>query len=110
MIQIYIPSVLTVILSWLSFWISHEATAARMSLGITSVLTLTTLFTASRLLYPAVPYIKSIEWFQCYCFGFAFAALIEFVLVSHYAAKSKGRSKKDEQRLVCYLNWLHFTL
>jgi hypothetical protein len=31
--QTYLPSCLIVILSWVSFWINHEATAARVALG-----------------------------------------------------------------------------
>lgn len=31
--QTYLPSILIVTLSWVSFWINHEATAARVALG-----------------------------------------------------------------------------
>ena len=33
LIQMYIPSLLIVILSWVSFWISQAAVPARVSLG-----------------------------------------------------------------------------
>lgn len=39
-IQIYIPSALIVILSWVSFWIDRTSAPARVSLGITTVLTM----------------------------------------------------------------------
>ncbi|KAM7332431.1 hypothetical protein ACRRTK_009139 [Alexandromys fortis] len=42
-IQSYMPSVLLVAMSWVSFWISQAAVPARVSLGITTVLTMTTL-------------------------------------------------------------------
>ncbi|KGL83342.1 Glycine receptor subunit alpha-4, partial [Tinamus guttatus] len=42
LIQMYIPSLLIVILSWVSFWINMEAAPARVGLGITTVLTMTT--------------------------------------------------------------------
>ena len=32
--QTYLPSILIVMLSWVSFWINHEATSARVALGI----------------------------------------------------------------------------
>jgi len=40
--QTYLPSILIVMLSWVSFWINHEATSARVALGnyITNKLTL----------------------------------------------------------------------
>lgn len=31
--QTYLPSILIVVLSWVSFWINHEATSARVALG-----------------------------------------------------------------------------
>lgn len=32
--QTYLPSILIVMLSWVSFWINHEATSARVALGM----------------------------------------------------------------------------
>ncbi|KAK2147241.1 hypothetical protein LSH36_562g01004 [Paralvinella palmiformis] len=42
LIQVYIPSVLVVILSWVAFWIDIDAVPARISLGLLTVLTMTT--------------------------------------------------------------------
>ena len=42
MITIYIPSLMIVMLSWVSFWLSVDAVPARISLGILTVLTMTT--------------------------------------------------------------------
>ena len=41
-IQTYIPTLLIVCLSWISFWIDASASTARVALGITTVLTMTT--------------------------------------------------------------------
>ncbi|VDO73700.1 unnamed protein product [Heligmosomoides polygyrus] len=46
-IQIYLPSVLIVVISWVSFWLSRDATPARVALGVTTVLTMTTLMTTT---------------------------------------------------------------
>jgi Neurotransmitter-gated ion-channel transmembrane region len=40
----YIPSALIVVMSWISFWIKPEAIPARVTLGVTSLLTLGTQF------------------------------------------------------------------
>jgi histamine-gated chloride channel len=40
----YIPSALIVVMSWISFWIKPEAIPARVTLGVTSLLTLGKLF------------------------------------------------------------------
>ena len=39
----YLPCVLIVAFSWVGFWIDHRSTPARVSLGITTVLTVVTL-------------------------------------------------------------------
>lgn len=50
----YIPSLLIVILSWVSFWINMDAAPARVGLGITTVLTMTTQSSGSRASLPKV--------------------------------------------------------
>lgn len=60
LIQMYIPSLLTVILSWVSFWINMDAAPARVGLGITTVLTMTTQSSGSRASLPKV------RQFVCY--------------------------------------------
>ena len=39
--QTYLPSILIVMLSWVSFWINHEATSARVALGTKNLLEMT---------------------------------------------------------------------
>ena len=56
--QSYIPTILIVILSWAAFWIDHEAVPARISVGLLTVLTITTQLSGSRAQLPRVPYIK----------------------------------------------------
>jgi len=53
-IQIYIPSSLIVVLSWISFWLDRNAVPARVALGITTVLTLTTLISNTNASLPKV--------------------------------------------------------
>ncbi|VDL68574.1 unnamed protein product [Nippostrongylus brasiliensis] len=38
---------LIVTISWVSFWLNREASPARVSLGVTTVLTMTTLITTT---------------------------------------------------------------
>ena len=42
LLQTYFPSMLVVMLSWVSFWIDPAAVPARISLGLLTVLTMTT--------------------------------------------------------------------
>ncbi|VDM58418.1 unnamed protein product [Angiostrongylus costaricensis] len=45
--NIVIPSMLIVTISWVSFWLNREASPARVGLGVTTVLTMTTLITTT---------------------------------------------------------------
>ena len=48
MLQTYVPTILIVILSWISFWINMDAIPARISLGVTTVLTMATQMSGSK--------------------------------------------------------------
>ena len=54
----YIPTCLIVMMSWISFWIKPEAVPARVTLGVTSLLTLSTQHANSQKSLPPVSYIK----------------------------------------------------
>jgi hypothetical protein len=56
----YLPTCLIVIMSWISFWIKPEAVPARVTLGVTSLLTLSTQHANSQKSLPPVSYIKVI--------------------------------------------------
>ncbi|KAM8997999.1 gamma-aminobutyric acid receptor subunit gamma-4 [Guaruba guarouba] len=88
-IQTYIPCILTVVLSWVSFWIKRDSTPARTSLGITTVLTMTTLSTISRKHLPRVSYITAMDLFVSVCFIFVFAALMEYATLNYLVGNKK---------------------
>ncbi|XP_064637793.1 gamma-aminobutyric acid receptor subunit beta-like isoform X2 [Lineus longissimus] len=93
--QTYLPSILIVMLSWVSFWINHEATSARVALGITTVLTMTTISTGVRSSLPRISYVKAIDIYLVMCFVFVFAALLEYAMVNYtyWGARAKKKAK-----------------
>ena len=50
-----------VVLSWVSFWLHRDAAPARVALGITTVLTMTTLISSTNAALPKISYLKSID-------------------------------------------------
>ncbi|XP_033632192.1 gamma-aminobutyric acid receptor subunit alpha-6-like [Asterias rubens] len=96
LIQTYMPSTLIVIVSWVSFWIPRSSTPARTALGITTVLTMTTLMGNAGSSLPKLSYVKAIDIFLGMCYFFVFAALLEFALVSYY---EKPRFKEARRKL-----------
>ncbi|KAK8757928.1 hypothetical protein V5799_004440 [Amblyomma americanum] len=82
MFHTYIPTCLIVIMSWISFWIKPEAVPARVTLCVTSLLTLSTQHAQSQKSLPPVSYIKAIDIFMSSCTVFVFASLMEYALVN----------------------------
>ncbi|KAG5286420.1 hypothetical protein AALO_G00014660 [Alosa alosa] len=107
LIQMYIPSLLIVILSWVSFWINMDAAPARVALGITTVLTMTTQSSGSRTSLPKVSYVKAIDIWMAVCLLFVFSALLEYAAVNFVSRqhkellrfrKRRKKTKEDDVR------------
>lgn len=58
LIQTFAPSSLVVMLSWFSFWLDLDAIPGRVTLLVTCMLTLVTMFTGLRADIPPVAYVK----------------------------------------------------
>nr|XP_038947640.1 gamma-aminobutyric acid receptor subunit alpha-2 isoform X2 [Rattus norvegicus] len=116
-IQTYLPCIMTVILSQVSFWLNRESVPARTVFGVTTVLTMTTLSISARNSLPKVAYATAMDWFIAVCYAFVFSALIEFATVNYFTkrgwawdgksvvndkVKKRERLRHDtEQRLCC---------
>ncbi|KTG05850.1 hypothetical protein cypCar_00016120 [Cyprinus carpio] len=98
-LQTYMPSILITILSWVSFWINYDASAARVALGITTVLTMTTINTHLRETLPKIPYVKAIDMYLMGCFVFVFLALLEYAFVNYiFFGRGPQRQKKAAEK------------
>ncbi|XP_013383341.1 glycine receptor subunit alpha-1 [Lingula anatina] len=92
--QIYLPSGLIVIMSWVSFWIHIDAVPARVTIGLVTVLTITTQTTAARESQPRVSYIKAIDVWFAMCLIIVFASLIEYSLVNNFTRRQVPKLKR----------------
>lgn len=91
LIQVYVPSMLIVILSWVSFWINVDASPARVSIGLLTVLTTTTQSSQSTATLPRVSYIKAIDVWMSVCLLFVFTALLEYAVVNVLSRRKGSR-------------------
>ncbi|XP_076018976.1 gamma-aminobutyric acid receptor subunit alpha-2 [Genypterus blacodes] len=110
-IQTYLPCIMTVILSQVSFWLNRESVPARTVFGVTTVLTMTTLSISARNSLPKVAYATAMDWFIAVCYAFVFSALIEFATVNYFTkrgwawdGKSIVNDKKKERASVMKKN------
>ncbi|KAJ7996551.1 hypothetical protein DPEC_G00238210 [Dallia pectoralis] len=100
-IQTYLPCIMTVILSQVSFWLNRESVPARTVFGVTTVLTMTTLSISARNSLPKVAYATAMDWFMAVCYAFVFSALIEFATVNYFTKRSwawDGKKEGQEMR------------
>ena len=93
LITIYVPGCMLVIVSWVNFWLDPKAVPARVALGVTTLLTMSTQTASINSALPPVAYTKAIDVWQGVCVGFVFSALMEYALVN-YALRGKGRRKR----------------
>ncbi|GJQ65266.1 hypothetical protein Trydic_g7391 [Trypoxylus dichotomus] len=97
LIQVYVPCILIVVLSWVSFWIHREATSDRVGLGITTVLTLSTISLDSRTDLPKVRYATALDWFLLMSFFYCIATLLEFAGVHYFTKVGSGEIPIDDE-------------
>ncbi|XP_043207379.1 gamma-aminobutyric acid receptor subunit beta-like [Amphibalanus amphitrite] len=83
-VQMYLPSILIVLVSFLSFWIPVDNVPGRVSLGVTSLLTLATQFTTIQRSLPPVSYVKAMDIWMFFCIVTVFLAMVEFTLAYNF--------------------------
>ena len=84
------------ILSWISFWIHVEAVPARISLGVTTVLTMATQLSGAKDQAPKVSYPKALDVWLATCMIFVFSALLEYAFSNvFYREKIIKKNEKN---------------
>ena len=91
--QVYIPTICVVIVSWISFWVKATVVPARVALLITTLLTISTVWGSVNAQLPRVNYVKAIDIFMMMSFGSIIMALVEFILVMNADVLSRKLGK-----------------
>ncbi|KAG8178535.1 hypothetical protein JTE90_027845 [Oedothorax gibbosus] len=97
LINVYIPTALIVAMSMLTFWIPPDAVPARVTLGVTSLLTVITKQYQAGM--PSVSYVVALNIWLSTCIAFVFFSLLEFATVVALSTKTPGEGDRHEQLL-----------
>ncbi|CAL4139887.1 unnamed protein product, partial [Meganyctiphanes norvegica] len=82
LLQTFIPTGLVVVISWASFWLDPTAVPGRISLGVGTLVIMTTLSSTIRHKYSPSSHVNAMEQWLGACQLMVFAALLEFPLVN----------------------------
>ena len=111
-IQFYIPCIVMVSLSWISFWMDRYYIGERLSLGVTTILTIVFLLGSSNSTMPRVSYAKAIDWYLLGSFIFVFSTLVTDLLVYRLRSKeeqAKNKEGKEEEKKVrIFFFWFRY--
>ncbi|XP_012981869.1 gamma-aminobutyric acid receptor subunit theta isoform X1 [Mesocricetus auratus] len=107
LVQVYWPTVLTTILSWVSFWMNYDSSAARVTIGLTSILVLTTIDSHMRDKLPRISCIKAIDVYILVCLFFVFLSLLEYIYINYLffsqeSRRNRRRCKKPRRVVARY--------
>ena len=108
-IQVYLPAIFVVALSWIVFWMGKDAMGDRMTLGITTILAVMFLLGSLNGNLPKVSYPKALDWYLLMSFTFVFLSLVECmtVFVLNLSAAEHKEHIKCKVRYTIYLSALN---
>nr|KAF6283597.1 gamma-aminobutyric acid type A receptor subunit theta [Pipistrellus kuhlii] len=93
LVQVYWPTIIVTISSWVTFWMNYESSVARMTIGLTSMFILHTINSHLREKLPEFSCIKAIDIYMVVCFIFVFLSLLEYVYINYllYSRRESSR-------------------
>lgn len=96
-LQGYIPTYVTIFISWISFYLGSRAIPARTMLGVNSLLAMTFQFGNIIRNLPRVSYVKAIDVWMLSGMMFIFLSLLELAVIG-FMSRNEGAPKRAKKR------------
>ncbi|VDD93183.1 unnamed protein product [Enterobius vermicularis] len=93
-LQAYVPTYLTIIVSWVGFCMEPKALPARTTLGVSSLLALTFQFGNILKNLPRVSYVKAVDIWMLGCISFVFGTMVELAFICYLCRCQEVIQKK----------------
>ncbi|RWS02890.1 glycine receptor subunit alpha-2-like protein, partial [Dinothrombium tinctorium] len=88
-VQVILPTLIIVTVSYSSFWISVDTGSCRFTLTVTTFLSLVAQFAGLKSQLPPVSYITALDIWMLACMFAVFAAIIEVTVANYYDEKMR---------------------
>ncbi|KAG1673386.1 Glutamate-gated chloride channel [Nymphon striatum] len=95
LVQNYLPTILIVVISWVSFFLGVDAIPARITLGVTTLLTISSKGSGIQASIPPVSYVKAVDVWMGACTTMVFSALLEFTFVNYMSRRKRKLKSKN---------------
>ncbi|UYV62332.1 hypothetical protein LAZ67_2000137 [Cordylochernes scorpioides] len=97
------PTTLIVVISWVSFWLEVDSIPGRITLGVTTLLTISTESRDQQANLAPVSYVKALDVWMGACTMFVFAAVLEFTIVNCLARRKSSLIAEPHAKIKSFI-------